>query len=202
MEKKETMPNIKKEFTVGFSAMAVNTVLLYAGVFLFSLLYKAGAEDADLLTAEWAGDAASKTYFVQPGIALLGIMLLFVLKNIYDHRFYLIQRQARDDHAKIKRVMEWVLYVLVTVLLVALIFICFSCGENFFDTYTFESAGLGNAAYSVLYFVTPLLYIIHAIVRMILKKAGIQTGGSKPKTRAERRRQERDEAKKAEKKNR
>ena len=200
MEKKETLPNVKKEFTVGFPAMAVNTILLYAGVFLFSLLYKAGAERAALLSSDWSGDASSETFFVQPGLALFGILLLFVLKNGYDYRFYRIQTQARDDHARIKRVMEWVVYVLVMVLLTALIFICFSCGENFFDTYTFESAGLGNAAYTVLYFVTPLLYVIHAIVRLVLKKAGIQTGSDKPETRAERRRQERDKAKKANKK--
>lgn len=196
MEKKETLPDIKKEFTVGFSAFAVNTVLLYVGVFLFSLLYKTGARDAQLMSLEWSGDAASQTFFVQPAIGLLGIFLLFVLKNLYDLRFFRIQIQARNDHARFKRVLEWVLYVLVTVLLVVLIFICFSCGENFFDTYTFESAALGNAAYSVLYFVIPLLYAIHAIVRVILKKAGIKTGEDRPKTRAERRREDRDKAKK------
>lgn len=196
MEKKETLPNIKKEFMVGFPAMAVNTILLYAGVFLFSLLYKAGAKSAALLSPGWSGDASSETFFVQPGLALFGILLLFLLKNGYDYRFYRIQMQARDDRARIRRVMEWVVYVLVMVLLVALIFICFSCGENFFDTYTFESAGLGNAAYTVLYFVTPLLYAVHAIIRLILKKAGIRPGSDMPKTRAERRRQERDKAKK------
>ena len=72
MEKKETLPNIKKEFTLGFSALAVNTVLLYAGVFLFSLLYKAGAKDAQLLSAAWAGDASSQTFFVQPVLGLNG----------------------------------------------------------------------------------------------------------------------------------
>lgn len=197
MEKKETLPNIKKEFTLGFSALAVNTVLLYAGVFLFSLLYKAGAKDAQLLSAAWAGDASSQTFFVQPVLALIGIFLLFALKNLYDLRFYRIQLQAKYDHAKLRRVMEWILYVLVMVLLVALIFICFSCGKNFFDTYTFESAALGNAAYSLLYFVLPLLYIIHAVIRIILNKAGIKTGDEKPKTRAERRREDRDKAKKA-----
>ena len=196
MEKKETLPDIKKEFTLGFSAMAVNTVLLYAGVFLFSLIYKAGAKDAQLLFANWAQDASSQTFFVQPALALFGIFLLFALKNLYDLRFYHIQLQARNDHAKLKRVMEWIVYVLVTVLLVALIFICFSCGQNFFDTYTFESAALGNAAYSFLYFVIPLLYPLHAAVRAVMKKAGIKTGGDMPKTRAERRREERDKAKK------
>lgn len=196
MEKKETLPNIKKEFTLGFSAFAINTVLLYVSVFLLSLLYKAGATDAQMMSLDWSGDAASRTFFVQPALGLLGIFLLFVLKNLYDLRFFRIQIQARDDHARFKRVMEWVLYVPVTILLIALIFICFSCGENFFDTYTFESASLGNAAYSVLYFAVPLLYAIHAIVRVILKKAGIRTEDDRPKTRAERRRESRDKAKK------
>lgn len=196
MEKKETLPNIKKEFTLGFSALAVNTVLLYAGVFLFSLIYKAGAEDARLASADWSGDASSKTFFVQPALALLGIFLLFGLKNLYDLRFYRIQLQARNDHAKLRRAAEWILYVPVTVLFIALIFLCFSCGKNFFDTYTFESAALGNAAYSLLYFVTPLLYVLHAIVRVILQKAGIRAGDDKPKTRAERRREERNKEKK------
>lgn len=197
MDKKETLPNMKKEFTLGFSALAVNTVVLYAGVFLFSLLYKAGAKNAQLVSVDWTGDASSQTFFVQPALALLGIFLLFALKNLYDLRFYHIQRQARDDRAKLKRAAEWILYVLVMVLLIALIFLCFSCGRNFFDTYTFESAGLGNAAYSLLYFVTPLLYVIHAVARVIWRKAGMKTGDEKPQTRAQRRRQERDKAKKS-----
>lgn len=196
MEKKDTLPNIKKEFTLGFSAFAVNTVLLYAGVFLFSLLYKAGAGNAQLLSVDWVGDASSQTFFVQLVPAMSGILLLFALKNLYDFRFYRIQLQARNEHAKLRRVVEWILYVLVMVLLVALIFICFSCGKNFFDTYTFESAALGNAAYTLLYLVTPLLYVLHAIVRMILKKAGIRAEDEKPKTRAQRRREDRDKAKK------
>ncbi|MCM1538094.1 MAG: hypothetical protein NC254_06825 [bacterium] len=194
MDKKE--PNIKKEFTLGFSALAVNTVVLYAGVFLFSLLYKAGAKSAQLISADGPSWSSEQTFFVQPALGLFGIFLLFALKNVYDLRFYHIQRQARDDRAKLRRVAEWIVYVLVMVLLVALIFLCFSCGKNFFDTYTFESAGLGNAAYSLLYFVTPLLYAIHAIVRVILKKAGVWTEEAKPQTRAQRRRQERDKAKK------
>ncbi|MCM1104393.1 MAG: hypothetical protein NC409_09835 [Clostridium sp.] len=198
MDKRE--PNIKKEFTLGFSALAVNTVVLYAGVFLFSILYKAGAKSAQFISADGPAWISEQTFFVRPALALLGIFLLFALKNLYDVRFYHIQRQARDDHAKLKRVAEWILYVLVTVLLIALIFLCFSCGENFFDTYTFESAGLGNAAYSLLYFVIPLLYAIHAIVRVILKKAGVWTEEAKPQTRAQRRRQERDRAKKSGKK--
>lgn len=196
MEKKETLPNMKKEFTLGFPAFAVNTVLLYVGVFLLSILYKAGAKDAQLLSSDWAGDVSSKTFFVQPVLALAGILFLFVLKNLYDLRFYRIQRHARDERAKLRRVMEWILYVLVMILFVVLIFVCFSCGENFFDTYTFESAALGNAAYSLLYFVMPLLYAVHAIIRVILKKAGVKIGDEKPKTRAERRREDRDKTKK------
>lgn len=196
MEKKEILPNIKKEFTLGFSAMAVNTVLLYVGVVVCSLIYKVDAKNARLWYADWPQDTSSRTFFVRPALALFGVFLLFALKNIYDIRFYRIQLQARNDRVRLKRVTEWVLYVLVTVLLVALIFLCFSCGESFFDTYTFENAILGNAVDSLLYFVTPFLYIIHAVVRVILKKAGIQTGDNKPKTRAERRREDRDRAKK------
>ncbi len=193
--KKEELPNLKKEFTVGISAFIVNTIVLALGVYVFSLLYKAGARNAQEIAAYWPDDVSSQTFFVRPAAGAAGILLLFLLKNWYDVRFYHIQLQARNDRARARRVLEWGLYVLVMGLMTVLIFFCFSCGKDFFDDYTFESAGLGNAAYSLLYFVTPLLYVIHALIRLVLKKAGIQTGAEKPKTRAQRRREEREAAK-------
>ncbi len=194
--KEEAVMNLKKEFTVGISAMIVNTLALYLGIYLFSLLYKAGAENALADPVCWTEDAIAQTYFVQPVAGIAGILLVFALKNFYDLRFFHIQRQARNERARIRRALEWVIYVLVTVLMIVLIFLCFSCGKDFFDDYTFESAGLGNVMYTILYFVVPLLYAIHAIIRVILKKAGIQTGEERPMTRAERRREERGKRRK------
>ena len=55
------------------------------------------------------------------------------------------------------------------VLMEVFMFMTFSCGRNFFDTYTFQNASLGNVAYTVLYFVIPVLYPIQAIVRLVFR---------------------------------
>lgn len=190
-KEKDEMPNLKKEFTVGMSAMIVNSILLFAGVYVFSLLYKLGAQGAQDGAQYFSDVIISQVHYVHPFAGLAGILALFLFKNWYDFRFYKIQIQARNDRARVRRVLEWILYVLVTLLLIVWIFLRFSCGKSFFDDYTFESAPLGNFAYSLLYVVTPLLYIIHAIVRAVLKKAGVQLGDERPMTRAERRREAR-----------
>ena len=104
---------------------------------------------------------------MNPIFGVIGILLLFLLKNIYDVRFSRIQRWAKEHHRKLLRVCEWFLYVVLMFIQEIFTFANFSCGRNFFDTYTFENAILGNIAYTMLYIILPLLYPIQAIVRLI-----------------------------------
>lgn len=171
--KKETAkqePESKKGWqqalTTGFPAMILDSVLLFLGIYIFSLVYKA------FINAEFAmgqDSMATKVYYVNPVWGIFGILLVFVLKNVYDVRFYRIQRAAKLEHKKILRVNEWTLYVLLMVLMEVFMFMTFSCGRNFFDTYTFQNASLGDVAYTVLYFVIPVLYPIQAIVRLVFR---------------------------------
>lgn len=157
----------KDEFTLGAPAVMVDTILLYLGVWIFSVLYKAFVN----YTIESGTDAmASVTYYVSPVTGLLGVVLFFILKNVYDLRFYKIQSRAKKWRQKNKRILEWVMYVLSAVLLEMLIFWCFFCGNNFFDTYTFENEVLANVTHTILLIVVPLLYPMHAIVRVIMNK--------------------------------
>lgn len=155
-----------KAFRTGFPAMILDSVLLFLGTFIFSVIYKA------VISGEFSmgqDSSASMIYYVSPVFGMLGILLLFILKNVYDVRFYRIQRAAKEEHKKLLRVNEWTLYVMLMIALEVFTFITFSCGRNFFDTYTFENAVLGNVAYTMLYIVMPLLYPIQAIVRLIFR---------------------------------
>lgn len=157
----------KQELTTGISAFIVDTILLFLGIWIFSMIYKA------FVTYELVHSAdallASVTYYVSPTTGILGILLLFILKNVYDIRFYRIQMWAREHKRKFLRLSEWILYVCMMIFFEVFAFLCFSCGWDFFDTYTFESPVLGNLAYTLLYIVMPLLYAIHALARMLSK---------------------------------
>ena len=159
--------NWKQELTTGISAFIIDTILLFLGVWIFSMIYKA------FVTYELVHSTdtlmASITYYVSPVTGILGILLLFILKNIYDIRFYRIQMWAREHKRKILRLGEWILYVCVMILFIFFAFLCFSCGWDFFDTYTFENPVISNLAYTLLYIVMPLLYTIHALARLLLK---------------------------------
>ncbi len=155
-----------KAFRTGFPAMILDSVLLFLGTFIFSVIYKT------FISSEFSmgqDSAASMVYYVSPVSGMLGILLLFVLKNVYDVRFYRIQLAAKKEHKKLLRVNEWAVYVMLMIALEVFTFMTFSCGRNFFDTYTFESAVLGNVAYTMLYIIMPLLYPIQAIVRLVFR---------------------------------
>lgn len=156
----------QQALTTGFPAMIVDSILLFVGIYIFSLIYKA------FISAEFSmgqDSLATMVYYVSPVSGIFGILLLFILKNVYDVRFYRIQRAAKREHKKVLRVNEWTLYVMLMVLMEVFTFMTFSCGRDFFDTYTFENALLGNVAYTMLYIVMPLLYPIQAIVRMVFR---------------------------------
>lgn len=157
----------KQQLTVGMPAMLIDTVLLFLGTYIFSLLYKAFVV-YEISTGQDA--LSSIIFYVSPVTGFLGILLLFVLKNVYDARFYRIQMWAKERRRKLLRVGEWVLYVFVMAVFEVLAFICYSCGNDFFDTYTFENPVFGNLAYTMLYILIPLLYPIQALVRWIFKK--------------------------------
>lgn len=162
----ESKKGWQQAFTTGFPAMFLDSVLLFLGIYIFSLIYKA------FISAEFSmgqDSMATMVYYVSPVSGIFGVLLLFVLKNVYDVRFYRIQRAAKLEHKKILRVNEWMLYVLLMVLMEVFTFMTFSCGRDFFDTYTFENALLGNVAYTMLYIIMPLLYPIQAIVRMVFR---------------------------------
>lgn len=162
----ESKKGWQQAFTTGFPAMILDSVLLFLGIYIFSLIYKA------FISAEFAmgqDSMATMVYYVSPVSGIFGVLLLFALKNVYDVRFYRIQRAAKLEHKKILRVNEWTLYVLLMVLMEVFTFMTFSCGRDFFDTYTFENALLGNVAYTMLYIIMPLLYPIQAIVRMVFR---------------------------------
>ncbi len=162
----ESKKGWQQALTTGFPAMILDSVLLFLGIYIFSLIYKA------FISAEFSmgqDSMATMVYYVSPVSGIFGILLLFVLKNVYDVRFYRIQRAAKLEHKKILRVNEWTLYVLLMVLMEVFTFMTFSCGKDFFDTYTFENALLGNVAYTMLYIIMPLLYLIQAIVRMVFR---------------------------------
>ena len=158
----------KQELVLGLPAMVIDTILLYLGTYIFSLLYKAFVA-YELSTGEDV--LSSVIFYVSPVTGFLGILLLFILKNIYDVRFYRIQLWAKQRHQKLRRAGEWILYVFFMIVLEFVSFICFSCGLDFFDTYTFENPSFGNMAYTMLYIIIPLLYPIQAFVRWIFKKA-------------------------------
>lgn len=165
-QESESKKGWQQALTTGFPAMILDSVLLFLGIYIFSLIYKA------FISAEFAmgqDSMATKVYYVNPVWGIFGILLLFILKNVYDVRFYRIQRAAKLEHKKILRVNEWTLYVLLMVLMEVCTFMTFSCGRNFFDTYTFQNASLGNMAYTMLYFVMPVLYPIQAIVRLVFR---------------------------------
>lgn len=167
--KKEKLPKQKgwrAECTTGLTALFIDTILLFAGAYLFGLLYKAFVA-YELPTGSDA--YASITFYVSPITGVIGILLLLLLKSIYDIRFYRIQDQARAWHEKLKRVTEWVLYVLFMLVFEIVIFVNYSCGTDFFDTYTFENGILGNVAYSLLYIVMPLIYPIEAFIRLLIR---------------------------------
>lgn len=155
---------LKQQLINGLPAMLIDTVLLYVGTYIFSLLYKT------FVKYEFS-TGTDITYYVSPATGFFGILLLFVLKNVYDIRFYRIQLWAKETRQKWIRVGEWIAYVFFMFFLEMISFICFSCGNNFFDTYTFENAVFGNMAYTLLYVIIPLLYPIQAIVRLIFRKA-------------------------------
>lgn len=156
----------QQELKTGAPAMIIDTVLLFVGIYLFSLVYKLAVSNQLSMGQD---SVSSVIYYVNPILGMVGILLLFLLKNIYDVRFYRIQRWAKECHKKLERVTEWFLYVVLMLIEEVFTFANFSCGRNFFDTYTFENAMLGNVAYTILYVILPLLYPIHAIVRLIFR---------------------------------
>lgn len=164
----------KQELTTGISAFIVDTILLFLGVWIFSMIYKAFVTYE--LVHSMDALLASITYYVSPATGILGILLLFILKNVYDIRFYRIQMWAREHKRKILRLSEWILYVCMMIFFELFAFLCFSCGWDFFDTYTFESPILGNLAYTLLYIVMPFLYAIHALARLLSKHV-LKEGG-------------------------
>lgn len=154
----------QQELKTGMPGMALDSVLLFVGIYLFSLVYKLLVSDQVSMGQD---SVSSVIYYVNPIFGVIGILLLFLLKNIYDVRFFRIQRWAKEHHRKLLRVCEWFLYVVLMFIQEIFTFANFSCGRNFFDTYTFENAILGNIAYTMLYIILPLLYPIQAIVRLI-----------------------------------
>ncbi len=156
----------KQEICFGLPAMLIDTVILYAGIYLFSLVYKISISSSFTMGQD---STSSITYYVNPIWGILGVLLLFLLKNVYDVRFFRIQYRAKKLHRRLERVTEWMMYVVFMLVQEVLVFAAFSCGRDFFDTYTFENASLGNTAYTVLYVLLPLLYPVQAIVRVVFK---------------------------------
>lgn len=165
----------RSELRFGLPAMLIDTVILFAGIYLFSLVYKIAVSDYFQMGQD---NTSSITYYVNPVWGFLGILLLFGLKNVYDIRFYHIQYRSKRLHRRLERVTEWMMYIVFMLMQEVAAFAVYSCGRNFFDTYTFADAALGNIAYTILYVILPLLYPIHAIVRVIVKHtAGRQNSG-------------------------
>lgn len=168
----------KSELRSGLPAMLIDTVILFAGIYLFSLVYKIAVSDYFQMGQD---NTSSVTYYVNPVWGFLGILLLFGLKNIYDIHFHYIQHRSKMLHRKLERVTEWMMYIVFMLAQEVAAFAVYSCGRDFFDTYTFANAALGNVAYTILYVILPLLYPIHAIVRVIVKHTAGRQNSEKEK---------------------
>lgn len=164
------------ELTLGLPSIAVNTVLLMLGLYLLSLIYKLGAvADASTGAVAVAGngffDGYSDLYYtVHPFAGCVAVLLVFVLKNIYDIRFYRLQMDAKDAHKKGVRIFAWFLYILITIWYIVLTFLFFMCGKTFWETYGLENAFMDNFCHTILFILAPLCYPIQAMVRFVMQK--------------------------------
>ncbi|MBQ0042807.1 MAG: hypothetical protein KBS85_05765 [Lachnospiraceae bacterium] len=162
------------ELTLGLPSIAVNSIILFAGIFVLSLLYKAGATLLSGAGSQLAVEnfflSVGSEYIVNPVAAFFATILLFVLKNIYDIRFYLLLQDAKKSHKKGVRIIAVILYILIMVWFMILTFIWFRCGRSFWDYYYFTDSFLANFCDTILFVLCPLCYVIQAIVRYIMRK--------------------------------
>lgn len=174
-QKESSRSGIRYELTLGLPSIAVNSIVFFGILFLLSLLFKAGAVQESMQVTQTGGTGFFDTfaegyYLVNPVASIFAVLLLFVVKNIYDLRFYRLQMDAKDAGKTGVRIAAWIIYILVIIWEMILTFILFMCGRTFWETYTYESSFQGDFCGTILFVLCPLCYLIQAIVRLVYRR--------------------------------